>query len=162
MVEIIVEAANGVALGALGSSTALIIDSTHATALLTSFLMKKVRAMVKVVGAAVGDEALVCGMARGDVTVGQILTALTGAQLERDNVGQAQRRVVAHETVTPLVPNGDGTTMTAIIEASLGGGKGIPFEDGDGWQWFVYNAGSGALTTGSTAILLGTYWGVWL
>ncbi len=155
--------AAGGGLQSLGAGIAIAVETGHATGLLRSFLMKKVRAAVIVQGG-VADEAILIGMARGDATVTQIKAALEDVQLEDDRKTQAAKRDVLFETLTPLhmVANTVGPN-SVVIEASLGGGGGIPFEKGDGWQWFAYNPDSGALSAGSqTLIGHATYWGIWL
>ncbi len=162
MVEILSDTASAAALTTLGAQTALAIEASHATGLLSSFLMKKVKASVVITGRTIGDEALLIGMARGDASVTQIKAAIEDIQLERDAKMQAAKRDVLFETLGIALPVGDGTVETYDIMVSLGGGKGIPFELGDGWQWFAYNMSSGSLTTGAVAHLQATYWGVWL
>ena len=161
MVEILVDTAASVAIGTLGGSTALQWEGEKSTALKQSFLMKKVRASIAIAGLSV-NEPILFGMARGDATVAQIKTALTQNQLERDAKDQAAVRDVLHETVrVGMHGNGDGN-FVLNYEVSLGGGKGIPFEDGDGWQWFVFNLRTGAMTTGATISAGLAYYGVWL
>ncbi len=161
-IQILTDRVTGSALGTLAGITALAVEQGHGTGLLQSFLMKKLRIAAAVDGLAQADGTILIGMARGDASVTEIKTALEDAQLERDNKTQAAKRDVLHETVMLLKPIGAGTTRVAEATISLGGGKGIPFEDGDGWQWFVYNVDSSALTTGGLVYLQASYWGVWL
>ncbi len=162
MVEIISDVDVATALGTLATQTAIVMDTSHATALLQSFLMKKVRAHVRSKGATTDDDGILVGMARGDATITEIKAALETVQLERDMQTQANRRVVLFETLMYLRGSGDGVTQFAEREVSLGGGNGIPFEDGDGWQWFAYNYSDGNLTTGQSLHLHATIYGVWL
>ncbi len=147
------------AIGTLAQGVALAINVTHATGLLADFLMKRVTAEV-LINDFDSLDTLIVGMARGDATVTEIKAAIELTQLERDLQSQANVRVVLHETVRFVAES--GTDNKAMIEASLGGGKGIPFEKGDGWQWFAYNHGANDQVAGAIALLQATYYGVWL
>ncbi len=164
-VQILTDTATGAAVGALAANIAVQVEGAHSTGLLQSYLMKKVKASFVIEGLTSGEgNHLIAGIARGDASIAEIQTAITGTQLERDRVSQAQKRVVLHETLTALPVSAilDTRTMTMEIEISLGGGRGIPFEEGDGWQWFVINIDDSTITTGATFALRATYWGIWL
>lgn len=156
-VEILKDTANGTALSTLADDTVLSVESGHGTGMLQSFLCKKVSASISISGLA-ADQPVIVGMARGEANVTQIKTAITQSQLERDAKDQAEIRDVLHETLRVV----DSLHNNVEITVSLGGGKGIPFEDGDGWQWFVYNFSGGSLTTGAKFHGNTTYYGVFL
>ncbi len=162
MVEILSDSSAANSLGTLATLTALVIETGHATGLLRSFLMKKVKARFRTVGRTVGDEGLMVGMARGGASITEIKAAIEAVQFQEDQQNQGAVREVVHEAIALLHPVGDGTMESAEIMVSLGGGKGIPFGEGVGWQWFVYNLGDGSLTTGAKLHMHATYWGVWL
>lgn len=151
-------------LGTLASQTALIVETSHATGMLESFLMKKVKATVTLKSMTDNEGPIIVGMARGDASITQIKAALENIQLERDGLKQAENRLVCQETLTTLMMDSSGGLAVKEIEISLGGGKGIPFGIGDGWQWFVYNADvvGGGLTSGGYVNVNATYYGVWL
>ncbi len=163
-VQILVESLAGTTLGQVDAGEAVITVNVHGTGLLQSYLMKKVRASIVVTGitAPEGDH-MVVGMARGDASVSEIATAIRQTQLERDRVSQAQRRIVLHETLTLLKVSGNiDNRLVAEIDMSLGGGRGIPFEDGDGWAWFIFNVHDDVVATGGNMSVQATYWGIWL
>ncbi len=149
------------ALGTLNAQIALSIETGHATGMLRSFLMKKVMGTLVLKTPDAGD-TLLCGMARGDATITEIKAAIEMAQVERSMQNQADVRVVLHETLLVIVGKETDRTETVEIEKSLGGGNGIPFEEGDGWQWFTYNLNSSNLVAGSNLTGEFTYYGVWL
>ncbi len=159
MVEIIREQtqAGGQDLDTLAINTALVLLSGRSTGMLQSFLMKKVLADVHLSLPDVGDTIMV-GMARGDATITEIKAAMEMTQRERDMTQQASVREVLWETVRMLT---DEVPYVRIVE-SIGGGKGIPFEDGDGWQWFAYNMGDNAQVGGASVVISATEYGVWL
>ncbi len=162
MVEILPfqNALGGVSLGTLAQGIVMDIETAHGTGLLVSFLMKKVIAEIVLDTPDSGDIIRV-GMARGDATITEIKTALELTQLERDQQDQANVRVVLFETMR-LLAETSGGTRPLRIEQSLGGGLGIPFEDGDGWKWFGYNAGANDFVSGAMLFICGHYYGVWL
>ncbi len=146
----------------LAANTAVVFNNNFGTGLLRSFLMKRVKALFFLKGAVAGELFLV-GIARGDATVTEIKTALEQVQLERDLQDQANTRVILHDSLELITGLAADSTGMAKIEISLGGGKGIPFEEGDGWQWFIYNVDDGAASAGSQQIQgRATYYGVWL
>ncbi len=164
IVIILSEVNSATSIASLASLTAVSIASSHGTGLLADFLMKKIRFQYFLKGA-VADETIIMGIARGDATVTEIKAALEQVQLERDLTDQANKRRVLFETLkvmTGVAANPGGHEVNEM-EASVGGGKGIPFEKGDGWQIFAYNPDNGALSAGAQE--LGgqvTYYGIWL
>ncbi len=164
-IQILIEQEVNVALLTLASRTALAIATDHATALNEAFLMKKVRMILNLRAITAGQAGrLLIGMARGTVSVTSIKSAMENNIFERNKKEQAIKRDVLFETLTPVTwESFDG--INAIYDSgmiSLGGGKGIPFDDDLGWQWFVWNVSSGALATGSICDFHATYWGIWL
>ncbi len=161
MVEILPFLQSTIAVGALAAGVALDIETAHGNGMLADFLMKKVKAECVLMTPDASD-VLVIGMARGDATIAEIKVALEQTQLERDMSDQANARKVLHETLRVLSEPSGGFTDPVQIEVSLGGGKGIPFEKGDGWKWFVYNLGANDQVAGAFLHIYGTYYGVWL
>ncbi len=149
---------HAVALATLAVNTALQIGQRTLT---QSFLAKHLRATYVLRDADAGD-TIVFGMARGDQSVTNIKTALELAQLERDQVNQAQARQVLFETVRTITISTVAPGAEHFIDIPLGGGKGIPFEDGDGYQFFAFNVGADAQVAGATALVFGDITGVWL
>ena len=78
MVEILTDKLGGATLGTLASSTAQIVEQGHATGLLQSFLMKKVKYRVTFHGPDQGN-ILLLGMARGDASITDIKGAVERA-----------------------------------------------------------------------------------
>lgn len=153
---------NGFALGTLANVTALVFESTHGTGMLNAYLMKRVQASLTIVTADANDGPFVIGMARGGATVTEIKAAIEMAQLDRSRQQQADVRVVLHETLRMAhFPTSGNEANIQVIQESLGGGKGIPFDEGEGWQWFIYNLGP-AQIAGAFVFLEASYWGAWL
>ncbi len=161
MVEILPNRISATAgLPSLAAVTAVQIAGGHSTGLLQSFLMKRVTARWALKGG-VDEEIILIGMARGDATVTEIKAALETTQVERNQKNQAAVRDVLFETLKIIRHEKDGGM--AEIDVSIGGGKGIPFEDGDGWQWFAYNLDNDSLSAGAQEIMGQLcYYGVWL
>ncbi len=164
-IQIISEQEVNISQGTLASRTALDLITDHATALKEPFLMKKVRMQVLWnTVTPVNMFRVVIGMARGDASITAIKAALEDNLFERNLKGQAAKRDVMFETITPVTIRSfdDVTGLFDTGMISLGGGKGIPFDEEIGWKWFSFNRSAGALTTGSTMDVLGNAWGIWL
>ncbi len=159
MVEILPGNVAFVALGTLAAGVAVIVDDVVMT---DAFLAKHYRAQFALTASDAGD-AIIVGIAQGDATVAEIKSALEQKQLKRDTTLQDTARKVLFET-TQLITVGDISQegVTHMIDVSLGGGKGIPFKEDDGYAVFAYNAAPDAFSTG--ALLIGHFHltGVWL
>ncbi len=162
-VVILRDQAKQAAVGTLATGIAAVVSNTHATGLLNAFLMKKVKAKLWLDAPDAGDTLLV-GIARGGATVTEIKTAIEDSTLDRDRKGQAQIRDVLFETIDVLAEMITATEehLFVSMEVSVGGGNGIPFDEGEGWQWFMYNAGANDQVAGALINLDVTYWGAWL
>lgn len=158
MVEILPQN-HAVSLGTLATATALTVGTTAIT---EPFLMKHLRGTWLCRDPDVGDTLLV-GLARGDASVAEIKVAIELNQTERDQVNQAQARIVAWETVRTMTAlTGAQGMQSDHIDQTLGGGGGIPFDADDGWQFFVMNIGSNDQVAGATVNFRGDVTGVWL
>ncbi len=157
------------ALGTLGSRSAIVLNTQFSNPK-TVFLMKRFRYFLQLVGRTIGDDGpILIGMARGDATTSEI----NAAMVERNTNGpeditsmldQDTAWVVYQNSVLPIIIQGDGThgQPTTSVWLSPGGRKGIPLLEDAGMQIFAYNAGSAALSTGSTVNGLVFMQGVWL
>ncbi len=153
-----------VAIATLAVKVAVAVDTAHGTGLQNAFLMKKIRAIIWVDDMDVSDAILV-GIARGSATITDIKSALENNNVDRNKKQQAAMRDVLFETLTILTaPTGGSDTGQAyhLLEVSVGGGKGIPFDEGEGWQWFAYNMGANNQVAGALLNADVTYWGAWL
>ncbi len=164
-IQIVTEQEVNLSLGTLASRTSLVLVADHDTELLEPFLMKKVRCIALLRGLTAGEGArIIIGISRGDASVTQIKAAIEDLLFQRSKKGQAAKRDVLFETLTRVTwESFDGTTCifdTGMI--SLGGGKGIPFDEQLGWQWFAHNISASAMTTGSAFDMNSTAWGIWL
>ncbi len=159
---------DSVALATLQPRAALIIN-TQFSAPKQSFLMKRVRYWLQLVGRTAADDGpLLVGLCHGDASVSEIASAMT----ERNTNGQEDITsmldqdlawVVYQNTVVPIV------YTSALTEGStphswqhFGGKNGIPAIEGSGFTMFIFNSGSAALTTGSSINGQGQLQGVWL
>lgn len=150
-------------LATLNTKIAVAFETSHATALLNAFLMKRVRAEIVLQDAVAQEGPILVGMARGKATIAEIKAAVEMLQLDRSRQQQADVRVVLFETVRAMFDSNSGSGRVVwTIDESLGGGKGIPFDEGEGWQWFAYNADASNLTGNAFIKLQATYFGAWL
>ncbi len=82
--------------------------------------------------------------------------------MKRDGVQTALSKQILWETVRLLTSNDPTDTPRARVDVSIGGGKGIPFEEDVGWQWFAYNNGGNDQVAGCFVQLMGYIAGIWL
>ncbi len=148
-----------------GSTTILISSSLVGANLDHKMLLKRVKVMIGLHGVTAGEVSrLIVGCAIGDISVADIQAALDLAVLKEGAVTWAETQGIARrvlwETVRQVVPNGDGTTGTATITTSLGGGKGIPLQENQGMSIFLSNVSGNALTTGGLTATSGVVYGV--
>ncbi len=153
------------AIGTLAKADALIVNNDQGVTMLNAFLMKKVKATCWIDDMDASD-MLIVGMARGKATVANIKSAMELNQLDRGKKDQANVRDILHETLRLIwlpvpIATARGRQMVEI-EVSLGGGKGIPFDEEEGWTWFVWNAGANDQVGGAFFFMEATYWGAWL
>ncbi len=171
-IQILPDIIQNVQLSTLGPNIALQLSSTYSAALLKSFLMQKAQfeILLEEIDPLDFNSHILFGLARGgDVGVTEIAAALQKAQVEPDRKDQAIIRDVLHDTVRLFQPDrwsitvGDHASARLSYTVNLGGSKGIPFENGDGWQLFAYNVGNLAIPiSGSRIFGKVTYYGVWL
>ncbi len=156
----------------LAAQAVLTIDSSF-SATTATFLMKRVRFMLQWDTIDnVDDGPLLVGLARGDATAAEIAGALTTANtsgpLDTTQVLLQDRAFVIVQKALRMFRKWGGATAAtdngsaeAAYDFKLPG-RGVSFAEGAGWQSFIFNAGNGALATGSTVGGLCQYWGVWL
>ncbi len=164
MVDIVTESVigSGAQLGTLAAATAVQIAAAY-NAVPRAFLLKKARVKISVTELTAGDVILV-GLAYGGLSVVEIAEAITEESTTRADSPTEQ--AITHRLVADLAWVVDSTDSTSIIinetMSGLGGGKGIPFPEDVGWQWYAFNMTSGALTTGADVRSNITFWGAWL
>lgn len=158
-----------VALGTLAGKTAIILDSSLSS-IDTSFLMKRVRYLLQLVGRTADDDGpILVGIANGNATIGEIATAMQEANIAgpedvTQSLTQDNAWVVYQNTVIALANLGSVTEAQPRDSSWIGfGGKnGIPALENSGFSLFAFNAGSGGLTTGSSINGMAQVQGVWL
>ncbi len=158
------EVVSDVALGTLTANTALFLSQSF-NAITATFLMKHADINLQVEGLTADEGPFLVGICNGNATITEVTTAMNEAntigpddvtqQLTQDNAW-----VVYQKGVRPMIPLSGGTQ--AYLHASMSLGKGIPWAEGSGWNWFIYNADPAALTTGGVVKGRIRSQGVWL
>jgi len=111
-----------------------------------------------------GDGPIVVGIASGDLAVAEIAEAMvTDGPFGRDQRVEDERatRPVWGLYMLEFVPT-SGSQDNRWIQMATGKKPRWSFSNPDGFNWFAFNMGSGALTTGGVIELLATYFGLWL
>ncbi len=156
-----------ITLGALAQFGAVIFAS--GIAITEDFRMLKALLQVNAHTLTSGEgEGLVFGIANGDLTAVEIAECLVtdgpiGPQEHAGGSEEAERAV--HVIAASGLQDAGGTERTFLNE---NGGPMIEdkfpwtYYNGSGWDWFVFNNGSAALTTGGFVEVLATMYGVWV
>lgn len=157
-----------VALATLTAQTALLINSELA-APTSTFLCKRVRYILQVVGRTAGDNGplFVC-LAHGNAAAGEVSAAITehnpfGPEDITQSLTEDTAWVVWQDSISVMTVRGAETGSITLDSGWLKLAKnGIPALEGSGVQAFVVNAGNGSLATGSSIEGLIMIQGVWL
>jgi len=157
---------NDAALSTLAARAALSINSTFATSIKNSFLVKRIKYLLHLTGATTGQaSSIVCALCPGDVTAAEFALALT----EINTVGPedtTQERTadnawnIWQKTLRGFEDSSDPTVAVLFEEISMGKGMVARSEQGVACQ--VVNNDGTALDTGIVINGLIQLWGVWL
>ncbi len=159
-----------VALGTLGARTAIVLSSVF-NAITASFLMMRVRYLLKIAASTLGDDGpILIGLAKGNATLAEIGSAMienntSGPDDVTQSLTEDTAFTVYQNTIVSMIGEStveDGHPATKSGWIRVGGRKGIPATEGSGWQLFAFNSGSSALTTGAVINGLAHVQGVWL
>ena len=159
---------DAIALATLGGRNALTINSSL-NGLGTSFLIIRMKYLLQLVGRTIADDGPVLVVAnRGDATAAEVAAALTefnsvGPSDTTQMLTQDNAWTVFMNSVRAFIMRGDGTK--GVLDSGwikLTSGKGIPILEGTGVSFHAFNAGSGALATGSSINGQIIVQGVWL
>ncbi len=166
---VIVRERRSQAIGTLGNLTALLIGTKLANTVSFRMLKSQLTAVITSLTAGNGEGfGLMLGLAQGDLTVTQIKEAIEAqGPINPSDVPAKEhsKRAVwllgSMERLDPADTEGwmvDNVTNARRIEPK----PRWTFTEGVGWNWFVWNSGASALTTGSTIDITATNFGVWV
>ncbi len=159
---------DAVALGTLGARIAINLDASF-TGIESSFLMKRVRYLLQLVGRTIADDGPIAVLINhGNASLGEIAAAMQmdnviGPSDATQSLTEDDAWMVYQNTVKTFQLSGDGTE--GVIDSGwmdFGGRNGIPAQENGGFAAHAFNCGSGALTTGSSINGLIQIQGVWL
>ncbi len=160
----IIRSKETIALGTLAADTAIKFGS--GVTISEDFRMLKSEVSAFVEGLSAGEAAgLMFGIANGELTVAEIAECLLadGPADRNDRVKQerAERYVKIFGQILPAagdiqdVFHGEGNSPVMEVKPRW------TFSNPEGWDFFIFNAGT-LLTTGATAKALITTYGLWL
>lgn len=154
---------NSDALATLAADTALIVNATFSTGLTRTFLLKFLDYHVRVVAGTPGESVIV-GLAIGQATIAEIAAALTGNITDPSDAVSLTTMAARAAIIWPSVRILDlSPTGGAKLEERIPmGKKGIPLQEENGMQIFVYNPSTSSLTTGALLNGIVGLTGVWL
>ncbi len=161
-----VEGVDSVALTTLGARTALLIE-TALTSLAASFLLKRVRYWLKLVGVTADEGPHLVGIADGNANTTEIIDSMTvtntlGPHDRSQMLNQDRAWTVLRDSVRMMRTVHSDTTKYLTGGWVKFKGRGIPMKESAGMQAFIFNASDAALTTGSVIEGMIEYQGVWL
>ncbi len=162
--------------GSLASLASLAIDGAdYAGSNLTAgFLIKKLQGMVIVEGlssAASNDDIPILCLVDGDADVSESAAAMVVEQPDPavdTLIDQATVRRIRGVLMPTLIQQNENDANAADVTLIYDLSKmdlprgGIPFSEGKGWTWHIFNFTGAAFTTGGTAHFWARYFGVWL
>ncbi len=149
-----------ITLGTLASVTAVTTVSKIDTSRLQGFRVTKTEWFINRRGATSGDDPVVVGYAFG-LTSTQISESLTrDPQSGSVNAGDV---ILNEETMRPIFPMASFQASANNINTKDGVTKpGWSAPEGGFLNWYAFNFGGGALTTGGTISIHAKHYGVWL
>ncbi len=153
------------ALGAVAATAAVVFAGPAIT---DDFRMLKMESLGCVTGLTLDEaECLVFGISNADLSAAEVAEAINAGsplnRADRDLTEHAMRNV---KILSMLQPNNVDHETELYLEQQ----NGLPvvskhrwtYSKGVGWQYFIYNRGSQALTTGGIFRTLHTIFGLWL
>ncbi len=163
-------------IGTLGAANAIAIGdgAYQGSALTAGFLLKKLRGWAGIEFSADGatpDDFPLLVLAYGDKSGSEVNAAMV---LEEPNpasdhlVNQATVRAIVDVIGPDIVVHHENDANNAnqsyhfdLSRVELPK-KGMPFPEGVGWEWHIFNPTSSSFTTGGIAHIWAKYMGVWL
>ncbi len=154
-------------LSTLGSLTAILIGTKLANSVSFRMLKGELYAFVSGLTSGEGD-GLIIGLANGNLTPAQIKACIEANgplnPSDREQQEFAKRAVwLLGSTDAEIDTNGffdtdmeNGAHHKIVVKPRW------TFTEGEGWNWFLWNQGPSALTTGATVEIAATNFGVWV
>lgn len=143
-------------LSTLASGT--VIAAASGITLSEDFRILKAEILGSTKGMTADEGGVVIGLADGELSDAEVAECLNSRPGDRnDNLAneQAMRPVFPFDIVFENQAGGDLMVKEEIKPRWT-------FSNADGWQWFAFNIGSGALTTGTVIDLFVKIYGVWV
>ncbi len=153
------------AISTLAAQTALLIGTK--LAMEEDFRILKSHVHCNLEGLDAGEGfRLLLGLADGNLNVAQIAEAIiANGPLNPNETPERERAMRPVFIIGASENNGlaDGVFRDIVSGAPMCIQKNRwTFQDGDSWNWFIYNQSASAMTTGATALLVAKNFGVWV
>ncbi len=156
-------------LSTLAARTAVAINSQFTT-ITATFLVKRVKYMLRAASKVVGDGPIIVCIAKGGATIAEVNAAFTEINTNGpDDVTQVltedEAWTVWQKSARQMREAGELDANTGIIELIADfklPGRGMPALEGAGLGIFAVNLGNNALSTGVVVSGVVQLWGVWL
>ncbi len=152
------------ALSTLAAQTALLIDTK--LAMEEDFRILKAIVHCHIAGLTTGEgPRLLLGLADGNLTAAQIAEHITAGGPLNPNETPEVERAMRPVFIVGAIGGPAATEVFKDIVSNAPVCISKPrwtFQDGDSWNWFLYNQSGTAMTTGATAFLIAKDFGVWV
>ena len=173
--QILHESDGNVTIGALAAFSAIALTTAYAgTNITRGFLMKKMQGSITIEGLASGaanDDIPLLFLCYGDTSAAEAAAAAITEQPDASVdtlIDQATvRRIAGVLAPTMIIQNendanpADVTIVFDLSKMDLPS-KGMPFAEGQGWNFQLFNPTAAAFTTGGVGHTWARYFGVWL
>ncbi len=151
-------------LGALAALDAVEIGGSYNDALVEDFRIMKMdywMAILPATAITILDGPIIIGLAAGQITAAQVEQALEAVPLNSDATALEESNRPVWPLEIFLIPDADlADNATLVRKGSIN--LRWTFNNPSGWVWWAYNVSSGALTTGSIAVILAKMFGMWV
>ncbi len=162
---VIIRSHQTVALGTLAAVTAIKLGSD--ISITEDFRMLKSEVLGFIEGLTAGEgTGLMLGIANGELSVAEIVECLLADGPDDRNDRLKQEKAERYVKIVAQYEGGKADTAGVLVgenaDRKLTVKPRWTFSNPEGWDWFIFNAGGSALTTGATAKLITTDYGLWL
>ncbi len=155
-------------LSTLAARTMVAVNTAFASTIESTFLVKKIKMMLRVQNVNDNDGPLIACLAPGSATVAEAALALT----EINTVGPIDRtQILTEDTAWTVWQNTvrmfeqeatDGTNSHYLINKFISLGRGMPALENEGLNLLIGNISNNPLTTAALVSGIVQLWGVWL
>ncbi len=162
---VIIREVEQVTLGTLASKTAILGSAKLAITEDFRMLKTKVFASIQDATAVEGDGPMIIGICNGELSASEVTECINAeGPLGPDDAVPRER---AERAVFPMFAIGFQDDASPMHIVNNDGNPIVhknpwTYRNANGWNWFAFNMGGSALTTGGIVHLIATHYGLWV